>query len=268
MRDIRALTWLSLALFCACSGNADDKGLATDAGKDALSPEAGASDSGASNLDAGMQDGGSAGQSDSGTVDGGNGSGTHDGGGADSGVARDGGMDAALDAGPGLDAGRDSGPKTINGYPVGDHCAPGEYAPMFSPFCVDLDGGQQSALEAGIGAIPNAEDVHVRWQRLAIAMKANEPYAISHEVSTGGPPGTQQFEIWGAMSPCATGGEQADRLGMLTAEIGNNVYCLDLHPTKAYSHVMFVYRINSRGPGTSSASYGQTYCPMGSCPAR
>jgi len=264
MRDIRTFTLLSLALLCGCGDDGDGESSPIDTGTDPVHPEAGANDGGtqhdgsAGNLDGGSAQDGGAGGLDSGTSDGGNG-----GGGRDSGV--EGGMDAAPDAGPSQDAGRDSGAETINGFPVADHCAPGEYNPMFNPFCVDIDGGMESALASGIGTTPSVE-LSIRWQRLSTAMRANQPYATSVEIDIFQPPASQQLEIWGAMSPCATAGEQSDRLGTVPLNQGTGVYCLDMHPTKPYSHVMLVFRKLTEGNG--NGEHGQTYCSMGACPAR
>lgn len=260
MRDIRAFTSMSLALLCSCGGDGDGANSPVDTGTDTLSPEAGSHDGGAlADGGANRQDGGS--MQDGGSAE--NEAGTSEGGARDGGA--EGGMDAGPEAGSSQDAGRDTGPLTINGYPVADHCAPGEYDPMYAANCADLDGGVESALASGIGATPSVE-ISVRWRQLSPVMQANQPYALSVEVELYEPPANQQLEIWGAMSPCATGGETSDRLGVAALDHGSGVYCIDMQPSKAYSHVLMAYR--KIGAGNGSGSHGQTYCSSGMCPAR
>jgi hypothetical protein len=136
---------------------------------------------------------------------------------------------------------------------------------MYNANCDELDGGVASALASGIGATPNFA-ISIRRKQLTPPMQANQPYSISVEVTMFAPQASHQLEIWGATSACVTSGEQADRLAMVPLDRGTGVYCLGMQPTKAYSHVMMVYRKTSEGNG--SAHDGQTYCAAGVCPAR
>jgi hypothetical protein len=272
MQELRIAIWVSLALLWGCDGEdaasrahtdgeaanpTADSGSQSGAERDA-DPDQLQGDAAASGYDAGPGSGGPRdGGAEAGPRDTSSAAGPRDGGASSSDAA------PAVDAS--LDADRDAGPLTINHFPIADHCAPGQYEPLSNAICVDLDGGSAGVVSSGVQGPPSIF-LSVRWHRLPTAMTAHQPYAISVEVDRFSPPSDVQLEIWGAMSPCGTGGEQAERLGTALTNRGTGVYCLDLRPTKPYTHVMIAYRTLSEGNG--SGSHGQTYCPMVMCPVR
>jgi len=193
--------------------------------------------------------------------------------GSSPGIQTDAGLDAASNSG-GSDAAasdggnqgsHDAGPRNINGYLVADHCAPGDYYPAVIHDCVDVPNGVAAAEDAGTGSPPFKRLAQWWWQPDK-PMVAGQPYAISVEATPSGPQGRTdavQLEIWGTMSPCATGGEGAERLAVEGLDV-DRVYCHDLHPTKSWTHVIFVFRIFDDNAGV--ALHGQSYCQTGVCP--
>ncbi|MFT3924270.1 MAG: hypothetical protein QM778_17170 [Myxococcales bacterium] len=69
------------------------------------------------------------------------------------------------------------------------------------------------------------------------------------------------------MSACAIGGEAAKLLASTPLDHGSGVYCMEMTPTAAFTHVLIIYRkLLPDADGFVRA--GEGYCPGGTCPAK
>jgi hypothetical protein len=145
-------------------------------------------------------------------------------------------------------------------------CSPGDLLePVFSSGeCVDgrcicrtynPDGGtlvQLTGFTASTGIIS---------YQLPQPMRAGQPYTFSFTYSNYN--FTGDLQLWGSNAECGPG------LQMLFAEpVGSKVYCATVHPTAAYSYLLFVENHTGKGDASSAASNmtGLTACPTATCP--
>jgi hypothetical protein len=171
--------------------------------------------------------------------------------GGGSGVAGNGGAAAT---GGGGSPGVDGGGAMDGGLPASAACTPGVATGPLSDKELDCTN------DGTTFGVPNGAAVTGKVYVLPSPLVAGANNALSFVLTGAGP---FNFELWGTNTPSPCKGEEL----LWWGPFGAGTQCAQFKPSRAYTHVLFVYRqiysSNSYSFGTPSSML----CPGGTCPA-
>lgn len=182
---------------------------------------------------------------------------------------------AGGNGGTGGDGGSTAGNGGFGGvqFDAASHCAPGDYFGdgeleanrAFGGLAITCSGDERlQGLANGIG---DSEDgwVTVISILLPQPMTIGEVTSFSLEIeSLSAKPTGSQYEYWAASSDCGAVGEIEKFFEMPISN--SDVYCGEIIPSAAYSHMLMVARPLSDVDGGGSTQRGSTVCLAGACP--
>ena len=170
--------------------------------------------------------------------------------GGGSGVAGNGGASAT---GGGGSPGVDGGGAIDGGLPASAACTPGVGTGPLSDTELDCTN------DGTTFGVPNGAAVSGKVYVLPSPLVAGANNALSFVLTGWGP---FNFELWGTNTPSPCMGEEL----LWWGPFGAGTQCAQFKPSKAYTHVLFVYR-QMYSSNYSFGTPSSMLCPGGTCPA-
>jgi len=140
------------------------------------------------------------------------------------------------------------------GLPASAACTPGVGTGPLSDTEVDCTN------DGTTFGIPNGAAVFGKTYVLPSPLVAGGDNALSFVLTGWGP---FNFELWGTTSPSPCMGQEL----LWWGPFGPGTQCAQFKPSKAYTHVLFVYRQMYSSSNYSFATPSSMLCPGGMCPA-